>query len=172
MKLKGAEKQFWWSFRNINNSKDIPEELSGYTSIESENDDLHMTFLVQRIKVIHSIYLKETSLTDEGVQWIGQIQQLQSLTLMKHPNITTKSLPHLNKLVDLEYLDLWRTNILLEDLHQLDQLKKLKELYISPTARDQNNNYPNVENDQILEKIIALQEIFPHCVFYVDCIKY
>jgi hypothetical protein len=166
MKLRGVEKQFWWHFGRITDSKNIPTEIPGYTSIDSENDDQELALLIDKIKIIHSIYLKDTETTDEGVKWIGQVQQLRHLTLMKHPNITKESLPYLNKLTDLEYLDIWRTKIGMEDLVALTNLKKLKELHVSPNREDADNP------DAILEKVIEIESLFPGCEIYVDHRRY
>lgn len=166
MKLRGAEKQFWWHFGQITDSKNIPTELPGFTSIDSSDDDEYIAMLVAKVAVIHSIYLKETWVTDEGIKLISTLKGLKSLTLMKHENITKDSLPYLNKLIDLEYLDIWRTKIRLEDLSVLTDLKKLKELYISPNDEDEDNW------DAILEKVIEIEPLFPGCEIYVDHRRY
>ena len=77
---------------------------------------------------------------------------------MKHENITKECLPYLNKLTDLEYLDIWRTKIRLEDLTALKNLVKLKELYISAGDEDDEP-----DRDLILEKIIKAEETLPNC---------
>ena len=173
MKLKGEEKTFWWHFCQINDSKDIPLEVSLVAGVDdSDYNDHYFEMLTDKVQIIHSIYLKETDITDEGVKHISKVQQLKSLTLMKHPQITKASLPFLNQLIDLEYLDIWRTNIILEDLTALDQLKNLKELYVSSTRKAYDDSYPELENDRILEQLIVLEELFPKCTFYVDHKKY
>ncbi|WP_055726082.1 hypothetical protein [Pedobacter borealis] len=88
--------------------------------------------LFAKVSVMGSIYLKETRVTDEGVKLISNVKQLKHLTLMKHEDITKACLPYLNNLTDLEYLDIWRTKIRLEDITVLKDLKNLKELHISP----------------------------------------
>lgn len=87
---------------------------------------------------------------------------------MKHPKITTASLSYLNQLVDLEYLDIWDTEILLGDLAALDQLKNLKEVYISSARKIEDE----LDNDNVLEQLIVLEDLFPNCVFWVDFKKY
>ena len=91
---------------------------------------------------------------------------------MKHPGITRESLPYLNQLTDLEYLDVWRTGIILEDIRELSQLKKLKELYVSATKVDEDGNYPEMEREKILEHVIELEDLFPGCAVYVDFDRY
>jgi hypothetical protein len=173
MKLKGIEKQFWWHFRQIKDSKDIPTEVSGIYGVDDPdyNDD-YFAMLTDKVKIMHSIFLKETYTTDEGVKHISKLQGLKSLTLMKHPQITTASLPYLNQLVDLEYLDIWDTKIILEDLTALNQLKNLKEVYISSARKTEDGTFPDLDTEQILEHLIVLEGIFPNCTFFVDFKKY
>lgn len=159
MKLKGAEKHFWWHFQHITDSKDIPDELPGFISIDSLVDDEFFSMLSSRISIVHEIYLKETLVTDVGVKFISNFKQLKRLTLMKHENITRECLPYLNILTDLEYLDVWRTKIRIEDLGTLTNLKNLKELYVSPNDEDDDS-----ARDDILEKIIKAEETLPNCV--------
>ena len=169
MKLKGIEKQFWWHFGQIKDSKDIPIEVSGIYGVDDpEYNDDYFAMLTDKVKIMHSIFLKETYITDEGVKHISKLQGIKSLTLMKHPKITKASLPYLNQLVDLEYLDIWDTEILLEDLAALDQLKNLKEVYISSARKIEDE----LDNDHILEHLIVLEDLFPNCVFWVDFKKY
>lgn len=167
MKLKGAEKQFWWNFGRIKDSKHIPTEITAVSSVDSTEGDETFALLIDKIKIINSIYLKETQITDEGVKIISQVQQLKSLTLMKHPNITKKSLSYLNKLIDLEYLDIWRTEITVKDIHQLDQLRNLKELHVASLGYE-FSSHSQLDNELILEEVIKLESILPNCKFFVD----
>lgn len=164
MKLKGAEKQFWWHFRHITDSKNIPIELPGFTSIDDRDvDDEYIGMIAAKVSIVHHIYLKETGVTDSGVKFIGGFKGLKTLTLMKHEGITKACLPFLNQLTDLEYLDVWKTKIRLEDLHALTNLKKLKELYVSP-----NDEEDERERDTILEKIIKAEETLVNCAIYTS----
>ena len=161
MKLKGAEKQFWWHFGQITEAKNIPTELPGFASIDSMVDDEYLAMLLAKVSVMGSIYLKETRVTDEGVKLISNVKQLKDLTLMKHENITKACLPYLNKLTDLEYLDIWRTKIRLEDIWVLKDLKNLKELHISPCDEGIEES-----RDAILENIIKAEETLPSCIIH------
>ncbi|WP_443937187.1 hypothetical protein [Pedobacter sp. MW01-1-1] len=160
MKLKGEEKHFWWHFRHITDSKNIPNELPGITIIDSSEGDDFWRILIKRVEVVHEIYLKETEITDVGVMVISELKKVKHLTLMKHDKITKACLPYLNRLTDLEYLDVWRTQIRIEDLSALSDLKNLKEVCVSPN--DEDDEYTDREG--ILEKIIKIEESLPHCV--------
>jgi len=160
MKLKVVEKQFWWHFRQITDSKHIPTELSGFTGIDdSDIDDDYIGMIAAKVSIVHQIYLKETKVTDTGVKLLSGFKQLKRLTLMKHENITKDCLPYINRLTDLEYLDVWKTKIRLEDLGALTDLKNLKELYVSP-----NDEEDESDQETILEKIIKAEETLPNCV--------
>lgn len=174
MKLKGEEKTFWWHFCQVNDSKNIPTEVSVVAGVDDPDyNDHYFAMLTDKVRIIHSIYLKETAVTDEGVKLISKVQQLKSLTLMKHPNITKSSLPYFNQLTDLEYLDIWRTEIILEDLVALNHLKKLKELHISSARKADDGTFPEeLDKDKILEHLIVLEDQFPDCIFYVDHNEY
>ena len=129
-RLKGKEKFFWERNFNIKNAAAIPTELPGITGIDSEHDDAFFSTLTARVTSIAEIYLRCTNVTDEGVKYICHLKNLKALTLKDHRHITSKCLPDLNKLSDLEYLDISKSNIAPEDLYTLTNLKKLKELVI------------------------------------------
>lgn len=163
MHLKGKEKHFWRSFLNTSNLADIPSEMSGFKAIDDEVDDQFLFYLTSRIPTIYRIYLKFTNVTDEGVKHISIIQNLEHLTLREHKNITNKSIPFLNKLVDLEYLDVLKTEIQLEDLPGLFQLQKLKELYVSSE---------NLDKEYLLEHVVTMKEILPNCILYINYVSF
>jgi Leucine-rich repeat (LRR) protein len=159
MKFDKKEKHFWRSNFNIGNLAAVPLEMNGFKSIDTEVDDQFLFYLTSRVPTIHGIYLKFTNVTNEGVKHISKIQNLLELTLREHNDITKECIPYLNKLVDLEYLDILKTKISLEDLPALSNLQNLKELYVSSE---------NTEKEYILEQIINLKEILPNCIVYVN----
>jgi Leucine-rich repeat (LRR) protein len=163
MHLKGKEKHFWRSHFNIGSLADIPLETDGFSGIDDETDDEFLFYITSRIPVIHQLYFKFTLITDEGVKYIGNIQKLKRLTLRDHKNITNESVPYLNKLVDLEYLDILKTKIQLEDLPGLYNLKNLKELYVTSE---------NPDREYLLGHVITMKEILPNCVLYINYESY
>jgi Leucine-rich repeat (LRR) protein len=163
MHLKGKEKHFWRNHFGISSLADIPLEISGYRSIDSEVDDQFLFYLTSRIPSINGIYLKFTNVTNESVKYISNTKNLLELTLRDHKEITSECLPYLNKLVDLEYLDILKTKIYLEDLPGLSNLQKLKKLYISSE---------NIEEEYLLGHVVAMKEILPACTLYINYISY
>jgi hypothetical protein len=164
MHLKGKEKHFWRShFNNISSLADIPLEIRGFKAIDDEVDDEVLYYLTSRIPIIYRICLKSTHVTDEGVKYISTIQNLEDLTLREHKNITNISIPYLNKLVDLIYLDILKTQIQLEDLPGLFNLQNLKELYVTSE---------NLDEEYLLEHVIAMKEILPNCILYINYENY
>ncbi|MNL21073.1 Leucine Rich repeats (2 copies) [compost metagenome] len=126
-------------------------------------DDEYMGMIAAKVSIVHHIYLKETNVTDVGVKFISDFKGLKTLTLMKHQGITKACLPDINKLIDLEYLDVWKTKIRLEDVGALTNLNKLKELYVSANDKDDDS-----DRDGILEKIIKAEETLPNCAIYTS----
>jgi hypothetical protein len=153
MKLKGKEKYFWKKNFNISNAALIPSNLDGIKGIDSDHDDQFFFYLANRVTSIQSIHLRCTQLTDEGVKYISQFKNLKELTLKDHIGITKKCLPDLNKLNDLEYLDISKNEILLEDLYALTNLKNLREIYISSDKPE----------TQVKEEIEKLKIHFSNC---------
>lgn len=163
MHLKGKEKHFWKTTFNISSIANIPLEMIGFKSIDSEIDDQILFILTSRVKTIYRLYFKFTELTDEGVKYISNIKNLEQLTLREHRNITSESIPYLNKLVDLEYLDIVKTQIQLEDLPGLFQLQKLKELYVTSE---------NLDEEYLLGHVFKMKEILPNCILYINYESY
>lgn len=163
MHLKGKEKHFWRNNFGISKLADIPSEINGYKSIDSEIDDDFLFYLTSRIPIIHGIYLKFTNITNEGVKHISAVNNLLELTLRDHKSITNECLPYLNKLTDLVYLDILKTKISLEDLPGLSQLQNLKELHVSSENNDE---------EYLLGQVIVIKKILPNCIVYINYKSY
>lgn len=153
MKLKGKEKFFWERNFNIKSLAAIPQHINGIQGIDSEHDDEFFFFLTSRVSSVGEIYLRCTNVTDEGVKYICTLKNLRELTLKDHRQVTKACLPDINKLTDLEYLDISKNNIAIEDLYLLTNLKNLKQLFIS-------SDKPESEITEELEKLKAH---FPGC---------
>ncbi len=153
MKLKGREKYFWERNFNIKSLSDMPERISGIKGIDSSHDDEFFSYLTSRITQMDAIHLRCTNLTDEGVKYIARVKNLRELTLKDHQHISSASLPYINQLTELEYLDISKNNILLQDLFKLTQLKKLKQLIISS----------DLEEKEMQEEMEKLKAHFPGC---------
>lgn len=158
MKLKGREKYFWERNFNIKSLSGIPEKMSGITGIDSSHDNEFFYFLASRVKHIDNIYLRCTEVTDEGVEYISQFKSLRELTLKDHINISSASLPYINQLTELVYLDICKNNIAVNDLFTLTQLKNLKQLIISSELEEAETN----------ELRTKLQDHFPGCTIEVQ----
>lgn len=155
MKKDKKELNFWKRYFNIHSIAAIPQEMDKYTGIDSDEDDQFFLYLTSRVPVIHSIDLRCTFITDEGVKYISKLKEL---SLRNHNKITKESLPFLNQLTDLEYLDLSKTEITLADVPALSNLQNLKELHISA---EETKEY-------IVKKISNLKQVLPHCFISVN----
>jgi Leucine-rich repeat (LRR) protein len=152
------ELYFWKRYFNIHSIAAIPQEIDKYSGIDSDEDDQFFLYLTSRVPVIHSIDLRCTFITDEGVKYISNLKELKELSLRNHNNISKESLPFLNQLTDLVYLDISKTEITLDDLASLYNLQNLKELHISAEESKEN----------ILEKISILKKQLPNCLIHVN----
>jgi len=158
VKIDKKELYFWKRHFNIHSIAAIPQEMDKYTGIDSDEDDQFFLYLTSRVPVIHSIDLRCTFITDEGVKYISTLKELKELSLRNHNKITKESLPFLNQLTDLNYLDISKTEITLEDLPALSKLQNLKELHISA---EESKEY-------IVEKICILKQVLPNCMVSVN----
>ena len=131
--------------------------LDKFSGIDSDEDDQFFLYLTSRVPVIHSIDLRCTFITDEGVKYISTLKELKELSPRNHNKITKESLPFLNQLTDLVYLDISKTEITLADVPALYNLQNLKELHFSAEETEVN----------ILEKINILKQVLPNCIVYV-----
>ncbi|MCH5597520.1 hypothetical protein [Niabella ginsengisoli] len=87
------------------------------------------------------------------MKYISKLKDLKELTLKDHRHITKACLPNINKLTDLEYLDISKNSMLPEDLFVLTDLHKLKQLFISTDKSE-------IEFADELQK---LKDHFPDC---------
>lgn len=152
------ELYFWKRHFNINSIAAIPQEMEKYTGIHSDEDDQFLLYLTSRVSVIHKIDLECTYITDEGVKHISKLKELKELSLRNHYKITKESLPFLNQLTDLIYLDISKTEITLADVAALSNLQNLKELYLSSEESE----------EYIVEKCNMLNQVLPICLIYVN----
>jgi Leucine-rich repeat (LRR) protein len=152
------ELYFWKSHFNINSIAAIPQKMEKYTGIHSDEDDQFLLYLTSRVSIIHKIDFECTHITDEGVKHISKLKGLKELSLRNHYKITKESVPFLNQLKNLVYLDISKTAITLVDVIALYDLQNLEELHLSCEEPD----------DFILEKINELKEVLPQCKVYVN----
>ncbi len=159
MKPSKEEKKFWQRHFRIEKLENIPTELPGLTSIDTNDDDQYLFYISKRILVIPKIYFKGTLITDAGVEHISKIQQLKGLTLRDHKKVTKGSIPYFNQMQHLEILNITKTKITLTDLCESLNNQSLKEVFLD-----------SEENEtEILEKGFLLKERMPHCNIYLDC---
>jgi hypothetical protein len=144
MKLTKEEKKFWQHYYRIEKLADIPSEMKGIVSIDSDLDDDCIFYLTSRVPIIRAFDLENTNITDEGIKLISKVKHVDKLELKDSRQITKNCLPYINTLKELVLLNLMKTSIALNDVIVLKDLQNLKELYMSSDKEDDYN----------LEKII------------------
>lgn len=159
MVLKGKDKEVWWHFKQIKNSKQIPTSIKSIYAIDSNEDDDYICSIIKYVKNINEIFLKGTNVTDECLHCIVKTTNLDKLTLSRNTSITKNALPYINQLTSLTYLDVTKTEIDVTDLHQLENLQNLKEIHVSTNLDE--NKLPD-------ELILELQYKFKNCLFFIN----
>ena len=158
MKLPKEEEKFWQRYFRIDKLEDIPKQWGTLKRIDSEEDDDFFYFLSLRVTSILEIHLKETLVTDEGVNHISKFKDLEILYLRNHNKITKESIPYFNQMESLESLNITKTEITLSHLCENLNNQSLKEVFISSEENEEN----------ILEKAFILKELMPNCDIYLD----
>ncbi len=158
MSLPKQEKKFWQRFFRIENLNEIPVEWNTITGMGTEEDDNYFYFISLRVSILRKIDLKDTLVTDEGVQHMTNFKELAVLNLRKHEAITKESILYFNQMQSLESLDITKTSITLADLCERLNNQHLKEVFISSDTTD----------IYIEEMAFILKERMPGCDIYLD----
>ena len=160
--LTKTEKKFWQRHYRIEKLADIPHEMKGIVSIDSDLDDDFLFYVTSRVPIIRAFDLENTDITDEGVKLISIVKHVEKLELKSSKQITKACLTYINNLRELKLLNLMKTNISLNDITILKDLPNLEELYMSSEESDEYN----------LEKVIQLKEILPNCRVFINYNSY
>lgn len=102
---------------------------------------------------IVDVYLKDTLITDKAVEYMKKFENLKSLFIRRHENITKASIPFFNEMKFLENLNVSRTQITLMDLCESLNNPSLKEVCLNAEENEEN----------IEEKLLILKERMPNC---------
>ncbi len=134
MKFHKKEKRFWktkFSF-GLNN---IPEEIDHLTFRDEYLTNEELCYIASRIKRIERLDLDSTSIDDDGIPCLLEMEYLGELRLV-NLDITDDAIGALTKLQSLKLLHLGSTKVSCEGVLMLAELKNLKELFASPDKVD------------------------------------
>jgi hypothetical protein len=159
MVLKGRDKEAWWRFMQIKDTKKIPAALESIYAIDSNEDDNYIGSILRYVNEVNEIFLKGTCNTDACVKYMTGLRGLRKLTLSRNLAITPAALPGINRVHSLEYLDLTKTTIGPADLFLLTGLKKLTEIHVSTEMEEQQ--LP-------AEMMNRLKQNFPGCAIWIN----
>ena len=130
MKFSKKEKRFWktkFSF-GLNN---IPEEIEHLTFRDEYLTNEELCYITSRIKRIERLDLDSTSVDDDGIPFLLDMEYIGELRLV-NLEITDKAIDTLLKLESLKFLHLGSTNVSCDGVLKLAELTNLKELFASP----------------------------------------
>ena len=99
---------------------------------------------------LKALQIAFTEISDKGVQKISRLTNLEVLSLDGCPNITSKSIPYINKLKKLEMLTVAKTKFGDAEVEQLTEDNNLQMFYLS--------HCKNV-TDKVLPKLLKLKKL-------------
>jgi hypothetical protein len=148
------EKQFWRSYFDTIPSK-APAECDHINfNLEERLEDMDMLWLTERLKSVRRLDLKETDITDKGIQYLSRLIDIRQLNL-KGTYVTEKCIPHLLKMSNLEYLHFNEHPIPLKEIKNLKKLAKLTDLFF------------HVDESAEKHAIMELHAKWPKCKIHI-----
>ncbi|WP_081212289.1 hypothetical protein [Salegentibacter sediminis] len=147
MKFGKEEKRFWktkFSF-GLNN---IPYEVEHLSFRDEYLTNEELCFITSRIKRIERLDLDSTSIDDDGIPCLLEMDYIGELRLV-NLDITDKSINTLLKLQSLKFLHLGSTQVSCDGVLKLADLPNLKELFASPekVEKDKLDNFIKRSSD-------------------------
>jgi hypothetical protein len=130
MKFSKKEKRFWKTKFSFGLSK-IPEEIQHLTFRDEYLTNEELCFITTRIKHIEKLDLDSTSIDDDGIPCLLELEYLGELRLV-NLDITDEAVNSLCKIHSLKLLHLGSTRVSCDGIRKLAELKNLKELFASP----------------------------------------
>lgn len=158
-KFTKEEKKFWQRHYRIEKADRIPAEWYRFHSADSDCDDEFFYYFSLRMSSIEDMYLKDSQITDEGVKYMLNFINLNSLFLRKNRYLTNQSIQYFNQMVNLKILNITRTEITLADLCEYLENQGLREIFIDS---DENE-------DEVSAKAAILKIKVPNCKIYLNC---
>ena len=153
MKFSKKEKQFWQTHYHFDKPSQLHENWEQIYAVDSNQDDDFFYFFTLRVTSIVDVYLKDTLISDKAVEYMLKFENLKSLFLRRHENITKASIPFFNEMKFLENLNVSRTQITLTDLCENLNNQSLKEVCLNAEENEEN----------LEEKLAILKERMPNC---------
>ncbi|PQJ82182.1 hypothetical protein [Polaribacter glomeratus] len=158
MKFSKKEKQFWQTHYHFDKPSQLHGDWQQIWSMHGVEKDDFFYFFTLRVTSIIEVHLKETLITDKAVEYMTKFKKLQNLYLRRHENITKASIPFINKMNNLESLNITKTKITLTDLSEQLNNQSLKEVFLDSEENEEN----------ILENAFILKERMPNCAIYLN----
>ena len=130
MKFGKKEKRFWKTKFSFGLNK-IPDEIEHLSFRDEYLTNEELCFITSRIKRIQRLDLDSTSIDDDGIPCLSEMDYIGELRLV-NLEITDKSINTLLKLKSLKLLHLGSTQVSCDGVLKLADLPNLKELFASP----------------------------------------
>ena len=155
MKFTKKEKQFWQKHYHFDKPSQLHENWEQIYAVDSNHDDEFFYFFSLRVTSIVDVYLKDTLITDQAVEYMTKFTNLKNLFLRRHQNITKGSIPFINEMKFLESLNVSKTQIKRSDLAESLNNQSLKEVFLDDEETAENRK----------KDLLILKERMPNCEF-------
>lgn len=158
-KFTKQEKKFWQRHYRIEKPDRIPADWHHIHSADSDFDDEYFYFLSLRLLSLEDIYLKDSQITDQAIQYMLEFKNLHTLFLRKNRYITKQSIQYFNQMKNLKRLNITRTEITLADLCEFLDHPGLRKVFIDSDETE----------DEIAPMASVLKSKVPDCSIYLNC---
>lgn len=151
LKQQKAIKEFWKSL-GFEDPEQVPKKIHHMDFRYSQVTDEELALMTTRIKSIEMLDLNDTSITNEGISHLTQLEYLAELRLKECEQIDNDCISFLNEIPTLKFLYLKSTPVTIEGLMEL-KLPNLEHLFFSSHEKEikeeqmqiLKNNLPRAE---------------------------
>jgi len=158
-----TEKLFWKTGFNISAIEEIPEEINHVKIREGTviTDD-ELLFIAKRIKKIGMLDLYYSTISNDGIKHLTQLDSLQELRLKGNTVIDNGCMKFLNEIKSLEFLHVRNTAVNVDGLKDILSLTNLKTVLVSDEDTQENIDI----------KMKEITAALPNCEFNVNHTTY
>lgn len=141
MKFGKKERRFWKTKFSFG-LKNIPEKIQHLSFRDDYLNNEELCFITSRVRRIDRLDLDSTSVDDDGVPFLLEMEYIGELRLV-NLCITDKAIDSLVQLESLRFLHLGSTKVSCDGILKLAQLNNLNKLLASPdrVEKDKLNDF-------------------------------
>lgn len=148
------EKRFWQDWHSISSPDQIPNHINRLAFNTENIGDEQLGYITSRVKSVNQLDLNETDITNKGISYLTSLESVKELRL-KSTYINDECVSDLLKVNGLEFLHLKYTDLTIDGILKLGELKTLKTLLVT------------LQEDET-DKLKTLHQRLPDCELVVN----